>query len=168
MSISGERLTVRRRLRDRDPGAIVDLHERVYRHEFGRNSAFVDAVAQSVRGARGRGWPERGGAVWLIDAEGGDRLSGCLALTREGAGLGRVRWFVFEADLRGQGLGRKLLSELLCEAREQGMARLELDTFSALSGAAHLYRTAGFTVRTAEGRDDWGPPITYQHYELEL
>ena len=34
--------------------------------------------------------------------------------------------------------------------------------------AAHLYRSVGFTVVWERSRDDWGPPITYQGYELRL
>jgi ribosomal protein S18 acetylase RimI-like enzyme len=79
-----------------------------------------------------------------------------------------VRWVVFAPELRGLGLGRRLLDELLAEARAQHMQRLELDTFSALTTAAHLYRSAGFEVVSREQRYDWGPTITYQHYLLHL
>jgi hypothetical protein len=48
------------------------------------------------------------------------------------------------------------------------MKRLELETFSALTTAARIYRQAGFLVTWARERDDWGPPVTYQHYELPL
>jgi hypothetical protein len=37
-----------------------------------------------------------------------------------------------------------------------------------LTAAAHVYRSAGFEVVSARDRDDWGPTITYQHYELRL
>jgi hypothetical protein len=48
------------------------------------------------------------------------------------------------------------------------MSRLALDTFSALTAAAHVYRSVGFRVITEREREDWGPTITYQHYELRL
>jgi hypothetical protein len=49
---------------------------------------------------------------------------------------------------------------MLAEARAQSMTRLELDTFSALTAAAHLYRSVGFSARSGEQRNDWGPAIT--------
>jgi GNAT superfamily N-acetyltransferase len=113
-----------------------------------------------------RGWPEHGGAVWLVERSG--RLVGSLALTDEGDGVGRVRWFVLEAAVRGRGLGRSLIAELLDEARAAGMHGLMLETFSALTAAARIYRDAGFELRWSRERDDWGPRVTYQGYELEL
>jgi ribosomal protein S18 acetylase RimI-like enzyme len=159
-------LTIRRSLHGGDGDGIVALHDRVYRREYDRNHEFVAAVARTVDAALAAGWPVTGGAVWLLEREG--RVAGSLALTDEGAGVGHVRWFVFEPELRGLGLGRKLVDELLAHARAAEMTRLELDTFSALTEAAHLYRSAGFEVTSARERDDWGPTITYQHYRLDL
>jgi GNAT superfamily N-acetyltransferase len=158
-------ITIRRELRDADRGGIVDLHSAVYAHEHGLDEAFVRGVANGVAAAVERGWPERSGAVWVVGDD--KRLSGCLALTDEGA-TGRVRWFVLAPELRGLGLGRQLLRELLEEARDAGHERLELETFSALRAAAHLYREAGFRVVSQHETDIWGPPIVMQRYELRL
>jgi ribosomal protein S18 acetylase RimI-like enzyme len=159
-------VSIRRSLRDGDGDAIVALHDRVYRAEYERNDAFVAAVAAAVDRAVVAGWPRAGGAVWLVELEG--VVAGSVALTDEGDRVGHVRWVVFAPELRGRGLGRKLVAELIAEARSAGMARLQLDTFSALKAAAHLYRSVGFRVLDERERDDWGPTITYQHYELRL
>jgi ribosomal protein S18 acetylase RimI-like enzyme len=164
----GSQASVRRELRDGDADAIVALHDRVYCGEWARNEAFVAAVADNVAACRAAGWPQRRGAVWLVDRTEGGELQGSLGLTAERDGTGHVRWFVFAPELRGSGLGRRLLSELLAEARAAGMRRLELETFSDLRAAAHLYRGAGFEVVSAVDRDDWGPTISYQHYRLDL
>jgi ribosomal protein S18 acetylase RimI-like enzyme len=157
---------IRRALRDDDPQAIFDLHRRVYVPEYRRNEAFLFAVQDSIGYAVEQGWPRTGGGVWLLEHD--DELAGCMALTDEGGGTGRVRWVVFGPELRGLGLGRQLLDELLTKARADGLRRLELETFSELRAAAHLYRSAGFVVTWERPRDDWGPPIVYQHYELQL
>ena len=159
-------VTIRRELRPGDAQAIVDLHRRVYCPEYGRNERFVTAVAESLAGRIALGWPAAGGAVWLLER--GGRVAGSMALTVEGQGVGQVRWVVFEPSLRGKGLGRGLLDALLAFARSAGMSMLRLDTFSALEAAGHLYRQAGFRVVWERERDDWGPPITYQGYELHL
>jgi ribosomal protein S18 acetylase RimI-like enzyme len=162
----GSEISVRRELRDGDAEAIVELHRRVYCLEYERNEAFLAAVAANVAAQRAAGWPECGGGVWLLELDGA--LHGCLGLTDEHDGTGHVRWFVFAPELRGSGLGRQLLAELLADARAAGMRALELETFSDLRAAAHLYRSAGFEVVDKLERDDWGPPITYQHYRLDL
>jgi GNAT superfamily N-acetyltransferase len=159
-------ISIRRTMDDADADAIVALHERVYGPEYDRNDEFIAAVARTVVDARAAGWPDRGGAVWLLDSAG--EVAGSLGLTDEGGGIGQVRWFVFAPEVRGHGHGRVLLAELLDVARVAGMRRLELDTFSELTTAARMYRGVGFKVVRAEPRDDWGPTITYQHYELDL
>jgi ribosomal protein S18 acetylase RimI-like enzyme len=70
--------------------------------------------------------------------------------------------------LRGSGLGRSLLAELLESARGARLRRIELETFSALKTAARLYRAAGFQLVNEREREDWGPQITYQLYALAL
>jgi GNAT superfamily N-acetyltransferase len=173
-----DEVVIRRELRAGDPEAIAELHRRLYQPEFGMNDEFVAGVAAGISEAVARGWPTSGGAVWLVERAG--ELAGSLALTVEpatragegaeatGAGRGRVRWFVLDRSLRGRGLGRGLLAELLALARAAGLAELELETFSALAVAARIYRGAGFRVVSEREREDWGRPITYQRYELQL
>lgn len=162
-------LTIRRALRPGDPAAIEALHAEVYGREYGLGRAFSDSVARSVAAAADTGWPDAHGAVWLIDGERAGELAGALALTREQPpALGTVHWFVLAPSLRGHGLGRSMLAELLDTAREQRMQRLQLETFSALTAAAHLYRGVGFEVVWSAEFEDWGPPITVQRYELAL
>jgi ribosomal protein S18 acetylase RimI-like enzyme len=159
-------LVIRRTLRDADAAGIAELHRRVYAPEYGMNDVFVSRVAEGVLDAIAAGWPQTGGGVWLIDGD--EELDGCLALTDEGERLARLRWFVLAPTLRGRGLGRSLVRHLLSCAREQGFDRIELETFSALTSAARIYREAGFEVTWERERTDWGPPITYQHYRLAL
>jgi GNAT superfamily N-acetyltransferase len=161
-----DEIVIRRTLREGDVQGIAELHRRVYVPEFGMNEEFVGAVASGLNSARVRGWPDPGGAVWLVERDGA--LRGSLALTDEGAGLGRVRWFVLDPAVRGQGLGALLVGELLAKARSDGLRKLELETFSALHVAARIYRAAGFQLVSERERRDWGEPISYQRYELEL
>ena len=147
--------------------SIIDLHRRVYTAEFERNEAFVTAVAKTVEDALAAGWPERGGAVWLVRRPDG-RVEGSLGLTREAESVAQLRWFVFTPALRGQGLGRRLLAELLAEARDAGLSKIELDTYTELEAAARLYLEVGFRATGDRERHDWGPGIVYRHYVLEL
>ena len=159
-------ITVRRHLRDGDADAIADLHRRVYATEYGLNEQFVGGVHRGLAAAVASGWPQRSGAVWLVDGD--DQLLGALGLTDEGDGAGRLRWLVLDRSLRGRGLARSMVAELLEEARDAGMRTLTLETYKDLTAAASIYRDAGFSVQWERVRDDWGPAITYQGYRLEL
>jgi ribosomal protein S18 acetylase RimI-like enzyme len=159
--------TIRRELRPGDLGAIVAHHGRVYGEEYGVDATFEGHVASTVARAANRGFPSPGEAICLVELEG--EHVGSLALTDEGNGEAAIRWFVLSAEVRGHGLGRRLLGEVLARAAEVGYTRVWLETFSELEAAAHLYRDYGFEVVSADAAPRWGlERITYQRYELEL
>lgn len=157
---------IRRQLEPGDCEAIVDLHDRIYSSEYGLDQRSRATVIRAVAEAREQGWPERAGAVWLVGRA--REVRGTLALTIRGADVGQVHWFVLSAELRGQGLGRALMAELMVKARQAGLERLELETFSALTAAAKIYRDVGFRVVWEHEADKWGPLLRFQGYELEL
>ena len=155
-------VTIRGDLRPGDLGAIATLHGTIYAAEHGLDARFEGGVARGLAEAVERGWPERG-RLWAVERSG--ELVGSLGLTDEGDAVGKVRWFVLERELRGQGLGRALLEELIGEAEDAGLAVLRLETFSALRAAGHLYRSVGFELLDSRRFSDWGRPIVLQHYE---
>lgn len=159
-------ISIRRELQAGDADAIVELHRRVYASEYRLNDQFVQGVRRGLQAAVAGGWPQHSGAVWLVDGD--ESLRGALGLTDEGEGLGRVRWLVLDPALRGQGLGRSLVTELIGEARQAGLQKLTLETYSELRAAARIYRDAGFRVQWERVHEDWGPQITFQGYALDL
>jgi N-acetylglutamate synthase-like GNAT family acetyltransferase len=163
--VSG-RIEIRREMRPGDLGEIVAFHGRIYGREYGVDRQFEAFVASSIAEAGRRGFPGEREDVWIVERNG--EFAGSLALTDDGD-AGVVRWFVFDPSVRGRGLGRRLLAELLERARELGYERLRLETFSLLRAAAHLYRSVGFEVVDEDTGPRWGHgEITLQHYELEL
>lgn len=159
--------TIRRELRPGDLGAIVEHHGRVYGPEYGVDSTFEGHVASTVARAALRGFPSPREAICLVEL-GGEHV-GSLALTDEGDSEATIRWFVLNPEVRGRGLGRRLLVEMLDKAEEVGYARVGLETFSELEAAAHLYREHGFEVVWEDSAPRWGRDrVTYQRYELEL
>src|SRR3954466_1178115 len=159
--------SIRRELRPGDLGALIEHHGRTYAREYGVDSSFEAHVAAAVARAALGGFPRETEAIWIVERDG--RHAGSLAMTDEGDGVACIRFFVLDADLRGQGLGRRLLEELLETARALGFDRAVLETFSDLTAAARLYREHGFRVVSAETGPRWGrAEITYQCYEAAL
>ena len=58
--------------------------------------------------------------------------------------IAEVKRMWVAADVRGLGLGRRLLERLSAEAESRGMLILRLETNRSLSEAKHLYQRAGF------------------------
>ena len=158
---SSDGLTIRRELRPGDVEAITALHARVYTAEHDMGPAFVTDVAGALGEALAGGWPEAGG-VRLVEA--GGELAGTAAWTHEGDHA-RIRWILLDRNLRGQGLGRTLVEEILAEIDAAGYELVVLTTFSALRRAARIYRSLGFVVVASEPHVSWGPTVELQRYE---
>jgi len=58
--------------------------------------------------------------------------------------IAEVKRMWVASDVRGLGLGRRLLERLSAEAASRGMVILRLETNRSLSEAKHLYERAGF------------------------
>ena len=160
-------LLIRRNLRPGDADAIIALHDEVYPAEHGVNQTFVDDIRITLDDLEAAGFPHGNEGVWIVER--GGKLAGCLMLSDEGDGEGRVRLFLLAREIRGQGIGGRLLSELLALARSARYDRLTLSTFSDLRAAASLYRRAGFRLVGEDRSPRWGRErFRYQQYELRL
>jgi GNAT superfamily N-acetyltransferase len=159
--------TIRHELRPGDLGAVTAMQGIEYGEQYAMDITFEADVARGM-GAFGRAIAEdpESGRMWI--AEDGGQMVGSIAVTDEGDGLARLRWFLVRRSARGQGLGRRLLDEAMAYIRERGFERVELETFSELTTAARMYLDAGFEVVDATPRLQWGREIELRHYELKL
>jgi DNA-binding MarR family transcriptional regulator len=73
-----------------------------------------------------------------------ERPVGCVALKLHDEAPGELKRMWLAPDVRGLGLGRRLLREAELHASQAGAAALRLETNRALSEAIHLYRTSGY------------------------
>jgi ribosomal protein S18 acetylase RimI-like enzyme len=144
-----------------DLGAIAALHGTEYAEQYGLNVVFEAGIAAGLARWALDGAP---GALYVTDDDGG--VSGAIAVTDEGQGTGRVRWFLVGQAYRGRGLGRALFAAAMAEIAARDYRLVTLSTFSELTEAAHLYRAAAFEVVATEVEERWGRALLMQHYEL--
>ncbi|HEY6636480.1 MAG TPA: GNAT family N-acetyltransferase [Solirubrobacterales bacterium] len=160
-------VTIRDELRPGDLEAIVAHHRRIYGEEYAVDYRFGDFVAAAVARAAERGFPSEREAIRIVELDG--EHAGSIGLSDEGDDEAAIRWVVLSPEVRGNGLGRRLVGEMLAFAEEHGYRRVWLETFSELEAAAHLYRDHGFVLTGADTAPRWGrDSITMQRYELEL
>lgn len=69
---------------------------------------------------------------------------GCVAMIRMPDGGYEVAKMTVSEDLRGSGLGRRLMQACIDEGSQLGAPRLYLETNSSLAPALGLYRAMGF------------------------
>ena len=77
----------------------------------------------------------------------GEQLVGCAALKELGVGLGELKSMRVSASVRGQGLGSKLVSHIVQEAKSRQYSLLSLETGSMpfFEPARALYLKHGFS-----------------------
>jgi len=87
---------------------------------------------------------DHGGRILM--AYDGEQAIGCCALIpcHVHEGVLELAKLAVAPDLRGQGLGRKIVEATLDEARAMGAKSVRLETSSKLANAVRLYESVGF------------------------
>jgi ribosomal protein S18 acetylase RimI-like enzyme len=157
-------VTLRTELRPGDLGRIILLHGTVYARECGFDHTFEAYVAGPLAEfARAVSSRER---LWLAERDG--VLVGCIAIVAAAPRTAQLRWFLVDPSARGAGLGRRLLDEALAFSKQCGYDTVILWTVSALTAAAHLYRSVGFRKTAEKPGRMWGVEVVEEKYEMRL
>lgn len=98
----------------------------------------------------------------ILIAVAGDRAVGCCALIPEHKGEFELAKMAVAEEMRGRGLGRRILTAAVDLARSLGAHRLTLGSNTKLSDAVHLYESIGFTHVPADRR----PPSLYARADV--
>jgi putative acetyltransferase len=107
---------------------------------FAINDAEVDAMFEAYQGARSR--------YFVIDSDaqvlGGGGIAPLANAAPEYSDTCELRKMYYRPEIRGRGLGRRLLAQCLASGRELGYRRCYLETLTGMDAAQHLYRSFGF------------------------
>lgn len=128
------------------PAATADHLEQV-RSLFREYAQWVDepccfaGFEQELAALPGEYAPPAGQIFLAVD---GNDAAGCVALRPHDPASGEMKRLYVRDRYRGSGLGRRLAERVLAAARDQGYARLVLDTLPRMSEAISLYRALGF------------------------
>jgi len=83
---------------------------------------------------------------YFVVEDEGDVLGGCGYFPTKGlpAGYAELVKFYFSPQLRGKGIGRKLLQKVIESARTDGYNKLYIESFPEFSHAVSMYEAYGF------------------------
>jgi putative acetyltransferase len=98
---------------------------------------------------------EKGGYIFMVYAN--DQAVGCVALIPIGNGVYELSKMAVSPELRGLGIGRRLLLHAIAEAKRIGARSLFLGSNAKLANAVHLYESVGFRHVAPENI----PPMPY-------
>src|SRR5215208_5585944 len=103
-------LTIRHTLNPGDVGMITYLHGTLYAEEYGLSPEFEGYVAAGL-GKFAESHDEHKERIWI--AELNAQIVGSIAIVSHGEAVAQLRWFLIHPQARGQGLGRRLISEAM-------------------------------------------------------
>lgn len=148
-----------------DMGWIVERHGTLYHASHGWDESFEAMVAKIVAAFVEDFDPvcERS---WIAEVEG--ERAGAIALVRRSKTIGQLRLLFVEPWARGLGIGARLVSECVGQARHVGYRKMVLFTVAGLDGARRLYEAEGFTLARETPGHAWGKDHVEQRWELAL
>jgi len=161
---SNRPISIRHDLRPGDVGYITYLHGILYAPEQGWDQTFDAYVAIPLAEFARSRLP--GQCVWIV--EDGERIVGSLAIVKFSEREAQLRWLLLDPEVRGQGIGRRLVEEALDFCRDAGYSSVFLWTVNTLPVAAKLYQSVGFRKTEELTHELWGRTVTEVKYELLL
>lgn len=148
-----------------DLGWIVERHAVLYSASHGWDDTFEAMVAGIARDFLERFDPSHERS-WIAEVDG--RRAGAIALVRKSKTVGQLRLLFVEPWARGLGIGARLVSECVGQARHVGYRRMILFTVAGLDAARRLYEAEGFVLTEETPGHAWGKDHLAQTWELTL
>jgi GNAT superfamily N-acetyltransferase len=157
-------ILIRNRLKIGDIGTITYLHGVLYAKEHGYDYTFEAYVAEPLGQFAKRDNPRE--QIWVVEQN--KKILGSIALCEVSNSEAQLRWFLLSPELRGQGIGKRLVQSLIEFAISQGYESISLWTVKGLEVARSIYISFGFILTEEIEHLVWGSIHSEQKYFLEL
>lgn len=157
-------ITIRKDLRPGDLGYITYLHGKLYAEEYGFDATFEPYVAVPLSEFSVR--KNNRECIWVVEKTG--RVRGSIAIVEYSDTTAQLRWLILHPEIRGRGMGKKLVDEAVNFSRNMRYPSIFLWTVSGLKSAAAIYEKKGFCLTDTRKNVIWGRELTEERYELAL
>ena len=151
--------------RSGDMGWVVHRHGVLYNEEYGWGPRFEGLVAAVVANFL-KNFDARRERCWIAERDG--EPVGSVFVVKAAERTAQLRLLLIEPQVRGQGLGRRLVEECIAFSRKSGYRKLILWTHDNLTAARAIYAKLGFRLTKSERHTHFGVPVIGEYWELRL
>jgi len=156
-------ISIRNELRPGDLGYVAYLHGELYTRECGYGLNFEGYVLESM-GEFAHQYNPVKDRIWVCGHN--HKIIGFLAAVNRGD-QAQLRYFIFQPEYRGIGLGKKLMDEFMAYLKEQGFNRAYLWTTNEQHTATALYKKYGFRLAEEKMTRSFDKELVEQRYVME-
>lgn len=145
---------------------VISRHKTLYRLESNLSSAaFSDYIDEGIHRFV-QNFDKEKDCMFILEYQGKPAGSVAIVHTKEKAA--QFRYFFLEPEMRGRGLGNKLMDRALVFCREKEYRQVFLWTISAQKVARHLYKSKGFEITQTCENKEWGDVVLKERWDLDL
>ena len=165
MSLIYKSISIQTELKSGDLGYIIHRHGKLYNDENGYGLSFEAYVAKGLAEFY-HSYDKEKDCVWVCEK--GDKIVGFLLLMHRDSETAQLRYFYLEPEVRGIGLGSKLVQLFMDFLREKNYKRAYLWTTNEQETATKLYEKYGFNLIEEKESDAFGKSLIEQRFDLLL
>ena len=158
-------IVFRHGLQPGDVGYLIHLHGDLYAKETGFTLEFEAYVCKTFYDFLQNYDPAKDRVFLAVYRQ---RIVGAVAILGHSSYLAQLRWLLVHPDMRGIGLGKKLVTDALAFCREKQYKQVYLLTTNLQTTAADIYLKAGFKKTDIQPQQIWGHQLYEERYDLEL
>ena len=147
---------------EKDLDFVIGRHKALYEAEYGLGPGTFGSYVEKYARLFHQNRTEREN-MWIAEAHG--RPVGTLSVVRADDATAQLRWFLIEPEMRGTGLGHRLMETALDFCAEKGYSHVFLWTLSHLDAARHLYGKYGFVLTETKPNDTWGGNLIEERWD---
>ena len=148
-----------------DMGWIVHRQAILYAEEYGWDGTY-EALAAEIVAQFIKNYDPKCERCWIAEKD-GERV-GAVFVAKASDETAKLRLLHVEPEVRGLGIGKRLVDECVRFARQAGYQKMTLWTQDILHAARHLYKQAGFRIVREEQHHSFGKDLTAETWELDL
>ena len=148
-----------------DVAHVVARQARLYAEEFGWDGSY-EALAAEIGGQFLQEFDPATESCWIAERDG--RVIGSVFVVDAAQGVAQLRLLYVEPEVRGLGVGKLLVDQVVRFARDKRYGKIRLWTQASLVAARKLYGAAGFTLTESKPHHSFGKDLVGEYWELKL